>query len=174
MSTKKNKIEEQKYRLLTSRDIIRIGDEYQSWAGEWKMETEYDQCRKAGQKWNKYLVPYRRAIKHPAPKPAAKVKKTKAIKARSGFVDYGDASLVYLSKVKNTDTCGQKVKVIDVSDEAALIEQIKLAIYDERNRQEGERYPFESLHQFQKDKYQGYAYSVALSLGIIAPKKGRK
>ena len=89
----------------------------------------------------------------------AKVKKTKAIMADcpicTAYEIYGDGT--------------KSLKCIaHMQDKAAR------AIHREFNLNEGERTPWIGLHKFQREKYSRYAYAVLASLGIIAPKKGRK
>lgn len=73
---------------------------------------------------------YCRAIKHPAPKPAAKGRK--AVKAVRMWTQREDMDDVNLAPVCMSRTCAIKgdiaYAVLDISDEAALIEQVAAEI----------------------------------------------
>jgi len=123
MSTKtKTKIKKLpvKYRPLAVGEIIRISDEWKNFLGTWRPESKDDTYPMAGEPWRKTLVPYRRAIKHPAPKPAAKGRK--AVKA--GIVHMDKAGRCWAHAGNDT----KRVAVIELSDEAALIEQVAAEI----------------------------------------------
>jgi hypothetical protein len=101
-------------------------------------------------------------IKHPAPKPAAKGRK--AVKARRGWASYDDNIIeVCLTGKWWGDSPQNKCAVLDISDEAALIEQAaqSIAEYNTAPGKEVIRVPCDA----------SIARVVLESLGLIAKRR---